>query len=83
MKLNVLQRLKVNKDMVHSLKIEDKYLERLVSGEKKAEIRYNDRDYQVGDILIFQGNEKFRITHIHSGLYMEDGYVVLSLERLT
>lgn len=78
--------------MIHYLKIERNYLERLVSGEKKAEIRINDRDYQLGDILKFLnpadvgvGHEDFylyfRITHIHSGLGLERYYVALSVER--
>jgi ASC-1-like (ASCH) protein len=38
---------------IHSLKIKDEYLENLLSGIKKVEIRLNDRDYQVGDNLKF------------------------------
>lgn len=70
--------------MVHKLKIEANYLSNLLEGKKKAEIRYNDRDYQPGDILEFWDHEKgtihFRISHIHSGLGLQEGYVVLSLE---
>ena len=40
--------------MVHDLKIEDNYLENLISGKKKMEIRFNDRDYQRGDLLRFK-----------------------------
>lgn len=70
--------------MIHDLKIDPVYLENLKSGIKKSEIRYNDRDYQLGDILEFWDNEEnkdifFEITHIHSGLGMKDGYVVLSI----
>lgn len=70
--------------MIHQLKIEPQYLENLRYGRKKAEIRYNDRDYQVGDILEFKDWDKtccYEITHIHSGLGMADGYVVLSLKE--
>jgi ASC-1-like (ASCH) protein len=78
----------------HYLRIEDNYLKRLVSGEKKAEIRYNDRDYQVGDVLKFYNTLKnivpgdsdfylyFRVTHIHSGSDLKDGYVCLSVEQI-
>ena len=80
--------------MVHFLKIEDNYLERLVSGEKKAEIRVNDRDYQLADVLKFYNPKNkgvgdpnfylfFRVTHIHSGLGMKDSYVVLSIEKVS
>jgi len=62
--------------MEHKLKIEENYLRNLVSGKKKAEIRFNDRDYQVGDILRFLRNSpgnpvyfNFKITHVHSGVF--------------
>lgn len=71
--------------MIHELKIEKSYLDKLHDGAKKAEVRLNDRDYQVGDKLCFynfkeSSDEFFRITHIHMGLGMKEGYVVLSLE---
>lgn len=37
--------------MVHGLKITPNYFEKVVSKEKSFEIRYNDRNFQVGDIL--------------------------------
>lgn len=76
--------------MEHTLKIEQNYLKNLLSGVKKAEVRYNDRDYQVGDTLKFWISDfeinkskwvKFKITHIHSGLGLERGYVILSVEE--
>lgn len=75
--------------MIHELKIKKNYLDNLVSGIKKTEIRINDRDYQKGDILKFTDYEQlacadyfFSITHIHSGLGMEKGYIALSIERM-
>ena len=73
--------------MLHELKIKENYLTNLVHGKKKSEIRVNDRDYQVGDVLQFikyKGLDPpkyyyFKITHIHSGLGMEKNYVCLSL----
>lgn len=75
--------------MIHRLKIGDEYLTNLLSGFKKSEIRLNDRDYQVGDILEFKESSfktpcvihSFRITHIHSGLGLKENYVVLSVEK--
>ena len=70
--------------MMHELKIEKNYLENLCLNKKKAEIRYNDRDYQVGDKLSFISSgysRVFIITHIHSGLGLQEGYVCLSLEQ--
>lgn len=78
--------------MKHELKIEPNYLAHLMAGRKKAEVRYNDRDYQLGDTLEFwcSGKEigdgkfvEFKITHIHSGLGLQDNYVILSLDLLT
>jgi hypothetical protein len=66
----------------HSLKIEENYLENLLSGRKRVEIRYNDRDYQVGDQLEFSNDDGyyyFEIIHIHSGLGLKDGWVALSV----
>ena len=67
----------------HILKIKDCYYDRLFRGEKKAEIRFNDRDFQTGDIIKFDvlfENEnvsddyiklakwtEWKITHILSG----------------
>ena len=71
--------------MIHCLKIENNYLENLLAGKKKCEIRFNDRDYQRGDILELCGEMgdlyRFAITHIHSGLGLKDGFVILSVER--
>lgn len=73
--------------MNHQLKIEPQYLENLLSGRKKAEVRVNDRDYQLGDTLEFWDRNsdqfvKFSVTHVHSGLGMEGHYVVLSVEPM-
>lgn len=36
---------------VHEVKIRTHWLDRVRSGEKRAEVRKHDRDYQVGDFL--------------------------------
>ncbi len=73
----------------HILKIDDEYLDNLLSKRKRCEIRFNDRDYQKGDHLeftkySFDKPEKhlFEIVHIHSGLGMKEGYVVLSVDYI-
>lgn len=38
---------------IHELKINQVYYDKLLSGSKTAELRYNDRNYQVGDIIYF------------------------------
>lgn len=47
--------------MIHSLKIKSKYFEKVVLGEKNFEVRKNDRDFRVGDLLILNEyeNEKY------------------------
>ena len=75
--------------MIHKLKIEQQYLDNILEGIKKCEIRYNDRDYQKGDTLEFTDysafdkpeTHYFKITHIHSGLGMASGYVALSIKK--
>lgn len=37
--------------MVHELKIAPNYFEKVFSKEKSFEVRYDDRNFQVGDIL--------------------------------
>lgn len=39
--------------MKHEIKIKQNYLCRILTGEKTFEVRKNDRDYQVGDTIIF------------------------------
>jgi len=76
--------------MIHTLKIKDEYLQNLLIGSKRSEIRYNDRDYQKDDLLRFfdtvnpEGTNEvlFKITHVHSGLGMAEGYVSLSVIHL-
>lgn len=74
--------------MVHHLKIEHRHLNDLLSLKKRAEIRFNDRNYQVNDSLYFDDKEGadhgrmkhcFKVVHIHSGLGLLDEYVVLSV----
>lgn len=76
------------KEMIHELKITDERYINILKGDKKAEVRLNDRDYQKGDTIVFthlnrkaRGNNVYVITHIHSGLGLEHGYVVLSLKE--
>lgn len=39
--------------MRHVLKIKEKWLERILAGQKTSELRFNDRDYQTDDTIIF------------------------------
>lgn len=75
----------------HNIKILKEYWEKIEVGQKTFEIRKNDRDYQVGDILVFKvinniedntyfyPDVNFEITYIHSGLGLEKGYIAMSI----
>ncbi len=72
--------------MHHILKIKSNYFDHIQEGKKTFEVRYNDRDYQVGDTLSFinedmdPNDHSYKIIYIHQGLGMAEGYVVLSIK---
>jgi ParB family chromosome partitioning protein len=81
---------------IHQLKIQDYWYEALKAGNKTFEIRKNDRDFKVGDKLIFHvlsngiepsylTAEEFIISHILNAENfpngLKEGYVCLSLKR--
>jgi hypothetical protein len=66
---------------IHKLKIKPEYLKALLLGDMTCNVRFNDRDYQVGDILEFDAKAlvefclpsdesqpiiRFEVTHILS-----------------
>ena len=76
------------------LKILSEHFENVKKGIKKAELRYNDRNFAVGDFLLLRewtGSEytgrflKVIITHIlqNCGFGLADGYAILSIELCT
>lgn len=71
----------------HHLKIEDRWLRRVQAKQKHAEVRFDDRDYQTGDTIMFcrdNGSWTYTertITHVlREAPGLTRGYVVLSLE---
>jgi hypothetical protein len=77
---------------VHDLKTLPKYFEAVITGEKTFEVRLDDRNFQVGDVLHlreydnangYTGRHKFyNVTYILSDTeYVKDGYVILGLSR--
>jgi len=76
--------------MVHVLKISPNYFKDVKSGVKSFEIRKNDRNYQVGDILILQEySPEFGYTTrqllryvtylFDNSEYVKEGYVILGI----
>ena len=77
----------------HKIKIKKMYYDAVLSGEKTFEIRKNDRDYKVGDIIHFvpiadngdmiipHNPNEYKITYIfHGGEYgLENGYCVFGI----
>jgi hypothetical protein len=74
----------------HELKIWPVFFEAIFVGHKKCEFRINDRDFQVGDLLIlreyhpqtesFTGREIHKyVSHMLELLDFSPGYVILSL----
>lgn len=77
----------------HDLKTIQPYFDALRAGEKRFEIRKNDRDYQVGDYLHLQeyDTEKgytgedlfFKVSFILCNeTFLQEGYVCMSLLRM-
>jgi ASC-1-like (ASCH) protein len=78
---------------VHNIKIWPKYLEEILLGLKKVEIRQNDRNYKEGDLLILNGwcplKKKYtgicterKIDYIISGVPgLEPDYVILQISK--
>ncbi|MCH4175924.1 MAG: DUF3850 domain-containing protein [Streptococcaceae bacterium] len=76
--------------MIHELKIRSEYFQAIINGTKTFEIRKNDRNYCVGDILILQEiNDKnkftsrvIRVKVIYLTDYeQKDNYIVMSITR--
>ncbi len=78
---------------VHNLKTESQYFRDVWDGKKKAEIRKDDRGYEVGDRLMlweYRNGKKtgsrqlLIVTHVLRGVPeygLKDGYCILSFEH--
>lgn len=76
--------------VTHNLKIWPVYYAAVSAGDKRAELRWNDRDYQAGDTLYlceWDPNEKsftgeyvsVTVTHVADVGQCMPGYVLLSI----
>ena len=76
--------------MIHQLKIKNKYFMDIILCRKRFEVRNNDREFCVGDVLGLneideKGEETGRctlaeVTYILQNEMLLDGYVVLGIE---
>lgn len=76
----------------YELKIDQEHFEAVKDGRKKFEIRKNDRDYHVGDLLVLREynpncrsytDESIRVEISYMTDYAQkDGYVVLGIEEI-
>lgn len=91
----LLQRLVRETGKVHELKLQKQFMHAVYFGDKQFEIRKNDRDYQVGDVIVFRvvdEDEKwlpslldgklYVITHVLSGWGLLPGYVALGIRQM-
>ena len=77
---------------IHELKIAPEYFEKVLSKEKNFEFRYNDRNYQVCDILklkeYYDGNytgqeTSVQITYILQNFEgLQPNYAILSIKHI-
>ena len=81
--------------MLHVIKIKEQYADAIADGRKNFEVRLNDRGYNAGDRIKFSvisdsgipmphalDGKTYKITYVHSGLGMENGYVVFGIEEI-
>lgn len=79
--------------MIHQLKIESRFYNDIETSGKRFEVRYDDRGYQIDDVLVMReiNNDKITgrivyalVTYIHRNdaetLFLRDGYVILGFD---
>lgn len=84
-------RLSAHLPNMHDLKIDPQYFEAVKAGIKRAELRYNDRNFKAGDYLALHEYDRekgeytgrihhARITHVCDVDEWLSGYVMLSID---
>lgn len=82
-------------EMIHYLKTWPPYFEEVYQGKKNFELRKNDRNFQIGDILVLQEwtaeTEQYtgreiakKVEYVLEGgsLGLEEGYVIMALSMV-
>lgn len=73
--------------MTHNIKLDISFCDLVYSGVKTFEVRRNDRNYQIGDLICFQPvehpvNDKiYEITYVLSGWGIQEGFVVFAIKE--
>lgn len=60
----------------HKLKVWHEYMDDLINGDKNFELRFNDRNFQVGDILILEEYDKEKKEYLNRNLKVEVTYIL-------
>ena len=82
--------------VTHKLKVWSEYMDDLISRKKSFEVRFNDRNFQLGDVLVLleydqKKNEyldrefKVEVTYILDNSVFDavkDGYVVMAIKPI-
>ena len=78
--------------LIHKIKIQKKYFDKVITGEKTFEVRKYDRNYRTGDAIQFtvlDGVNTYDDTRLFKIVYMlddfcglADGYVVFSIKQI-
>ncbi|HGW4349210.1 DUF3850 domain-containing protein [Klebsiella pneumoniae] len=77
--------------VIHDLKIGPLFFNAVANGEKKAEVRKNDRNFKCGDFLLlrewdgkYSGNKLVvKVTHICPlGLFIGGNWVAMSISHI-
>ena len=80
---------------IHELKIKKDYFIEIRNRTKNFELRKNDRDYRVGDLIKFIVIDSFNIAYQANGLYyisyvlqncpeygLQEGYCILAIKEV-
>ena len=80
--------------MTHEIKLNIKFCDAVLRGEKTFEVRWTDRNYKRGDLIKFIPvapgglplehpvmNKTYEITYVLSGWGIKEGYCVFSIKK--
>lgn len=80
--------------MIHNIKLDISFCDLVYKGIKTFEVRRNDRNYQIGDLVWFQPvglsyqpvehpvkDKIYEITYILNGWGIQEGFVVFAIKE--